>query len=69
ATHVKGASSRLATSAMLREFHRSMWIFHRKHYASGLPAPANWLVWLGIWSRWAVLSLRSKLTRDPTVSA
>ena len=69
ATHIKGASSRQATSAMLREFHRAMWIFHRKHYASDLPAPANGLIWLGIWSHWALLSLRSKLTRDPTVSA
>jgi GT2 family glycosyltransferase len=69
ATHVKGASSRQATSAMLREFHRSMWIFHRKHYASGLPGPANGLVWMGIWGRWALLSLRSKLKSDPTVSA
>lgn len=68
ATHVKGASSRQASSAMLREFHRSMWIFHRKHYASGLPAPVNGLIWLGIWGRWALLSLRSKLTQDPTVS-
>jgi GT2 family glycosyltransferase len=69
ATHVKGASSRQATSAMLLEFHRAMWIFHRKHYAANLPAPANWLIWVGIWSRWALLSLRSKITRDPTVSA
>ncbi len=68
ATHIKGMSSRQASSAMLREFHRSMWIFHRKHYASGLPAPVNGLIWLGIWGRWALLSLRSKLTRDPTVS-
>jgi GT2 family glycosyltransferase len=68
ATHLKGASSRQATSAMLREFHRAMWTFHRKHYASGLPGPANGLVWLGIWGRWAVLSLRAKLNRDPTVS-
>jgi GT2 family glycosyltransferase len=68
ATHVKGASSRQATSAMLREFHRSMWIFHRKHYASGLPAPANGLVWLGIWSRWAVLTLRAKIRRHQAVS-
>ncbi len=68
ATHIKGASSRQATSAMLREFHRAMWIFHRKHYASGLPAPANGLVWMGIWGRWALLSLRSKLNRDQTVS-
>ena len=69
ATHIKGASSRQATSSMLREFHRSMWIFHRKHYATDLPAPVNGLVWLGIWSRWALLSLRSRLTRNPTVSA
>jgi GT2 family glycosyltransferase len=68
ATHVKGASSRQATSAMLREFHRSMWIFHRKHYAAGLPGPANGLVWLGIWGRWALLSFRAMLRRDSTVS-
>jgi GT2 family glycosyltransferase len=68
ATHIKGASSRQASSAMLREFHRAMWIFHRKHYASGLPGPANGLVWTGIWGRWAVLSLRARLNRDPTVS-
>jgi len=68
ATHVKGASSRQATSAMLREFHRAMWIFHRKHYASGLPGPANGLVWAGIWGRWALLSLRARLKRNPTVS-
>jgi GT2 family glycosyltransferase len=68
ATHIKGASSRQATSAMLREFHRAMWIFHRKHYASGLSGPANGLVWLGIWGRWALLSLRAKLNRDRTVS-
>jgi GT2 family glycosyltransferase len=68
ATHIKGVSSRQASSAMLNQFHRSMWIFHRKHYASSLPAPVNGVIWLGIWGRWALLSLRSKLTRDPTVS-
>ncbi len=68
ATHIKGASSRQATSAMLREFHRAMWTFHRKHYASGLPGPANGLVWLGIWGRWTLLSLRARLNRDRTVS-
>jgi hypothetical protein len=46
-----------------------MWIFHRKHYASGLPGLANGLVWMAIWGRWALLSLRSKLRSDPTVSA
>lgn len=68
ATHIKGASSRQATSAMLREFHRSMWIFHRKHFASGMPAPINGMIWTGIWGRWAVLSLRAKLSRNQAVS-
>ena len=46
--HIKGASSRQRPKPMLREFHKSMWLFYRKHYAHGwgmLLAPA---VWAGI---------------------
>lgn len=68
ALHEKGASSRQATSSMLFEFHRAMWLFHRKHYASNLPAPVNGAVWLGIWTRWGVLRLRQRLSDDPRVS-
>lgn len=68
AVHHKGSSTRQATGRMLYEFHRAMWIFHRKHYAANTPAAGNALVWLGIWARWAALSLRARITRDSKVS-
>ena len=49
--HIKGGTTRQRPRPMLREFHRSMWLFYRKHYAHGpglLLAPA---VWLGIRAR------------------
>jgi len=68
AVHVKGTSTRQATSKMLYEFHRAMWIFHRKHYAASLPGVVNWLIWVGIWARWIVLSLRARMTKSSIVS-
>jgi len=46
--HVKGESSKQQPRAMLREFHRAMWLFYRKHYARGWTATLAPLVWLGI---------------------
>lgn len=68
AIHVKGAATRQATQRMLFEFHSAMWTFHHKHYAEDLPAFANGLVWAATWVRWAVLSLKAALSRDPKVS-
>jgi GT2 family glycosyltransferase len=68
AVHVKGTSTRQVPMRMQYEFHRAMWIYHRKHHASTLPAPANAAIWLGIWGRWALLSARTALARDPRVS-
>ena len=68
AVHVKGASSRQRTAAMLHEFHRAMWIFHEKNYAAKYPAPVNAVIWAGIWSRWAALRLRSRLNPRVPVS-
>ncbi|MGH7866876.1 MAG: glycosyltransferase family 2 protein, partial [Candidatus Dormibacteraceae bacterium] len=68
ALHIKGASSRQATGRMMRAFHSSMWTFHRKHYAGGLPAFINGLIWALIWGRWAGLTLRSRLIHDPHIS-
>jgi GT2 family glycosyltransferase len=68
AVHVKGTSTRQATGPMLHEFHRAMWIFHKKHYASSTPAIFNAVIWLGIWSRWAVLSALARMTRNSIVS-
>ena len=66
--HVKGTSTRQATQKMLYEFHRAMWIFHKKHYAPESPAIVNGGIWLAIWARWAAVSLRAWITRSSTVS-
>jgi len=68
AIHLKGTSTRQASSRMRYEFHRAMWVFHRKHYASSTPAPVNGIVWVGIWARWAAVSMRAWVTRDARVS-
>jgi GT2 family glycosyltransferase len=68
AVHVKGTSTRQDTARMLYEFHRAMWLFHRKHYAQNSSAPVNGLIWLGIWSRWALLRARNWLTRNAHIS-
>ena len=68
AVHVKGTATRQVPIRMRYEFHRAMWTYHRKHHAPTLPAPANAAIWLGIWSRWALVSARAALSRDPRVS-
>ena len=68
AVHVKGTSTRQAAGTMLYEFHRAMWTFHTKHYAGSLPGVVNGLIWLGIWCRWAALSLRARITNHSIVS-
>lgn len=68
AIHVKGTSTRQATQPMLYEFHRAMWTFHKKHYARKTPGVLNALIWLGIWARWALLSVIARITRRSAVS-
>jgi GT2 family glycosyltransferase len=68
AVHLKGSSTSQATGRMLYEFHRAMWLFHRKHYAADTPAIGNAIVWGGIWARWAVLGARALITREKRVS-
>jgi hypothetical protein len=68
AVHLKGTSTRQAATRMRYEFHRAMWVFHRKHYAGSTPAPVNAVVWVGIWARWAAVSLKAWITRDARVS-
>jgi GT2 family glycosyltransferase len=53
--HVKGGTSRQRPRAMLREFHRSMWLFYRKHYAHGWAIGLAPAVWLGIKLRHALI--------------
>ena len=69
ALHLKGEASRRDSERMLREFHRAMWIYYRKHEAGRRPPPLNALVAAGIsglgLTRLAVNALR----RDKRVSA
>ncbi len=46
--HFKGSSSKKIPFKALNWFHDAMWIFYKKHYASGYPCLLNRLVWLGI---------------------
>ncbi len=54
-THAIGRSTDLRPLRMVREFHRSMYRFYRKHYARTMPLPLRPLVPLGIWLREAVV--------------
>jgi len=53
--HFKGASSGQQPRAMLREFHRAMWLFYRKHYAAGWRRTLSPLVWSGIQLRYGLV--------------
>jgi GT2 family glycosyltransferase len=46
--HLKGEATRKASGRMLREFHRSMWTYYRKHEAGRHSPVYNGLVRLGI---------------------
>jgi GT2 family glycosyltransferase len=46
--HLKGMASGRQARAMLREFHRSMWLFYRKHYVRGWRGGLAPAVWIGI---------------------
>lgn len=60
-THKKGASSRQARLAANREFHRSMALFHQKHFASGMPGWANAAIRTAIAARGTALDLALRL--------
>lgn len=66
--HYKGRSSRQRSNAMIREFHRSMWIFFRKHYRRSTPAPVAALIHAGIELRSTGLLLANAVRRDKRVS-
>ena len=66
--HYKGQSSRQRSNAMIREFHRSMWIFFSKHYRRETSAPMSALIRSGIEARSAGLQLTNALRREKRVS-
>ena len=64
--HYKGMSTRKAPTRMLYYFHQTMWLYYRKHLKSHYPFLLNWLVYVGIWSRY-VLQLTKNLFRKEAI--
>ncbi|MBY0220361.1 glycosyltransferase family 2 protein [Paenibacillus illinoisensis] len=61
--HYKGASARRKPMKIIYEFHRAMWVFHRKHYAKRYGMLTNTAVWLGISLKFSLSLIRNKLIR------
>ncbi|MEC0106166.1 glycosyltransferase family 2 protein [Paenibacillus taichungensis] len=62
--HYKGASARRKPMKIIYEFHRAMWVFHRKHYAKRYGIFTNTAVWLGISLKFSLSLIRNKLVRS-----
>ncbi|MDR6720364.1 glycosyltransferase family 2 protein [Paenibacillus sp. 2003] len=60
--HYKGGSARRKPLKITYEFHRAMWVFHRKHYAKNYNLLMNTAVWMGISLKFTLSLLRSKLS-------
>lgn len=60
--HYKGGSARRKPLKITYEFHRAMWVFHRKHYAKQYNLFTNAAVWMGISLKFSLSLLRSKLS-------
>lgn len=60
--HYKGGSARRKPLKITYEFHRAMWVFHRKHYAKQYNLFTNAAVWMGISLKFTLSLLRSKLS-------
>ncbi|MGV2884427.1 MULTISPECIES: glycosyltransferase family 2 protein [Paenibacillus] len=60
--HYKGGSARRKPLKITYEFHRAMWVFHRKHYAKKYNPFTNAAVWMGISLKFTLSLLRSKLS-------
>lgn len=63
--HHKGASTSGEPQRMNWHFHRSMFLFHRKHLVDSYPFFVNWLVYLGISAHYSFRSVRMALRPPP----
>lgn len=59
--HLKGASSRRKPVKIVYEFHRAMWLFHRKHYQQRYSFIVNVLVYAGIGVKLALALLKNQI--------
>jgi GT2 family glycosyltransferase len=66
--HHKGAATRQDPHRMNWHFHRSMFLFHRKHLVDHYPFFVNWLVYAGITMRYALKSAWTVLQPAPAAA-
>lgn len=59
--HYKGASSRRKPFKIIYEFHRAMWVFHRKHYKRQYSWLTNGVIYCGIAVKFTLSLIRNKL--------
>ncbi|WP_314590263.1 glycosyltransferase family 2 protein [Paenibacillus terrigena] len=62
-THYKGASSRRKPFKIIYEFHRAMYLFHRKHYRPKYSILTNGLVYAGILVKFSTSLIKNKMLR------
>ncbi|AET57593.1 glycosyl transferase family 2 [Paenibacillus terrae HPL-003] len=60
--HIKGGSARRRPLKIIYEFHRAMWVFHRKHYKQQYNWITNMAVYAGITVKFGMAFLKNKLT-------
>lgn len=61
--HLKGASSRRKPTKIVYEFHRAMWLFHRKHYKQHYSFLVNGLVYTGVAVKLSLALLKNQIKR------
>jgi len=59
--HYKGASSRKKPTKIVYEFHRAMYLFHKKHYAKKYRFIVNGIVYAGIGAKLLLEVVKNKL--------
>ena len=64
----KGQSSKKESALSNFAFHEAMWIFYRKNIAFKYPKPFNWLVYIGIWSRYWLKRMILAMKKEKVVS-
>lgn len=60
-THYKGASSRKKPLKIIYEFHRAMYLFHRKHFKGKYLMGVNQLVYFAIFSKLVMSIVKNQL--------
>lgn len=61
--HYKGAGKKRRSRKIVYEFHRAMWLFHRKHYRRLYPWFVNAAVYLGIGLKFVLAMIANEFKR------